>query len=196
MTEQRTRPRRIRVSGLQETQLPSLVETEQATAALYAEGGVPEAEVPARRLPEIVALTRAHNVRVAEADHVVAGYAAWRDEAPGVGVVETIAVHPDFQRLGVGSKLIETIRDEARDAGLKHLVLRCWEKAPWAIAFCRKLGFVSVDAQAPSMVAKWSEERSATGLRSGEVVMWAPVGEPPAAPADEDEETGEAGSES
>ena len=107
MTEERTRPRRIRVSGLQETQLVSLVEIEQASAALYGDGGFTEGEVPARKLTDIVALTRDHNVRVAEADHVVAGYTAWRDEAPGVGVITTIAVHPDFQRVGVGSKLIE-----------------------------------------------------------------------------------------
>lgn len=188
MTEERTRPTRIRVSGLQETQLPSVVEIEEAAASLYAEGGFPEGEVPARRLTDIVALTRAHNVRVAEADHVVAGYAAWRDEAPGVAVLETIAVHPDFQRVGVGSKLVETIRDEARDAGLKHLVMRCRTKAPWAMEFCRKLGFSAIGADAPSKVAKWGQERAATVLRPGEAVFWAAVGEAPEPPADEDEE--------
>jgi amino-acid N-acetyltransferase len=187
MTEQRTRPTRIRVSGLQETQLHALVEVEEAAAALYVESGFAEGEVPARRLTDIVALTRDHNVRVAEADHVVAGYAAWRDEAPGVGVIGTIAVHPDFQRVGVGSKLVATIEEEARDAGLKHLVIRCRTKAPWAMEFCRRLGFSAIGADAPGKVAKWGEDRAATGLREDEAVLWAPVREAPEPPADEDE---------
>ena len=133
----------------------SLVEIEQASAALYGDGGFTEGEVPARKLTDIVALTRDHNVRVAEADHVVAGYTAWRDEAPGVGVITTIAVHPDFQRVGVGSKLIETIRDEARDAGLKHLVIRCrtkahpmWKSRTWSNAWASR-------SAAPPASATW-----------------------------------------
>lgn len=189
MTEERTRPTRIRVSGLQETQLPSVVDIEKAGAAMYRDSGFATGEVPARQAMEIVALTRDHNVRVAEADHVVAGYAAWRDEAPGVGVIETIAVHPDFQRVGVGSKLIETIREEARDAKLSHLVIRCRTAAPWVMEFCRKAGFSPIGEDAPGKVAAWGQERAATGLPPDEVVLWATVGEPPAEPSDEDEES-------
>jgi hypothetical protein len=53
--------------------------------------------------------------------------------------------------------------------------------------FCKRQGFSPIGADAPGKVATWGQERAETGLRSGEVVLWATVGELPAEPADEDE---------
>jgi amino-acid N-acetyltransferase len=179
------------VGGLEEAQLAAVVELEKATTAMYYDAGFDGAEVPTRSMVEIAGLTRNHNVRVAEADYVVAGYAAWRDEEPGVGYIEDISVHPDFQRVGVGTKLFEAMRDEARDAGIPQLVVRVWTKAPWAMAFYKKLGFVLIDDGAPAPVAKWKEQRSSGRplTRPGEIAMWAPVGEAPKAADEDDDET-------
>src|SRR5262245_44417389 len=119
--DERTPPDRIRLTGLQEQQIEALTEIERATAAMYHALGFDAATVPARNVPDIVALTRKHNVHVAEADRVVAGYLAWRDEAPGVAYVEELCVHPDFHRFGIGSRLLEKAQDEAREAGLGEM---------------------------------------------------------------------------
>jgi ribosomal protein S18 acetylase RimI-like enzyme len=194
MTEDKVRPKRIRVSGLQETQLAAVAEVEQAATAMYHDAGFDAAEVPARSMTEIVTLTRDHNVRVAEADYMVAGYAAWRDEAPGVGYIEDISVHPGFQRVGVGAKLLETIRDEAREAGIKQLVVKCWSKAPWALEFYKRMGFTEIAEGAPAKVAQWKEQRSSSGrpfTRPGEIAMWTAIPEAPVVADDEDEQLAE-----
>jgi N-acetylglutamate synthase-like GNAT family acetyltransferase len=178
MSDERTPPKRIRISGLQEAHLPALAEIEQVTTAMYYERGFDAAEVPVRSVADITRLTRNHNVRVAEADHDVAGYTAWRDEAPGIAYVEELSVHPQFQRFGVGSCLMEKIRDEARDLGLKQVVLRCWTNAPWAMEFYKSAGFTPIDESAPEKVLEWKEMRSEGRplTRPGEIAMWTLVG--------------------
>lgn len=191
MSDDRTAPKRIRISRLQETQLVAVGEVETAATAMYYDHHFDAAEVPTRSLTEITALTRQHNVYVAEADHVVAGYAAWRDEAPGVAYVEEISVHPDFQRFGVGSRLMNEIIEDARSAKLKQVTLRCWTRAPWAMNFYKKLGFVEIDASAPDRVLAWRDERSGTGkpfTRPGEIALWAPIHEAPAVEDEPEEE--------
>lgn len=176
---ERTPPSRVRVSGLQEAQLQALEELDAACAAMYYAIGFDGAAVPVNRAADFAHLTREHTVHVAEADHVVAGYVAWRDEPPGVAYVAELAVHPDLQRFGVATKLLETVRGEARSARLTHLVARCWEKAPWAWGFYKKLGFAPIDAQAPARVQAWVAARAEGGrplTRPGEQIVWAAVG--------------------
>lgn len=189
MHDERTAPRRIRVSGLQETQLPALVELEQACTAMYHELGFDAAEVPARTLSDLAALGRQQDVRVAEADHVVAGYLAWHDEAPGVVYLEELSVHPDFQRFGVGTRLIEELRERALEHGLRHIVLRSWAKATWAQAFYEKAGFARLDGDAPLKVREWRAEREESGrplTRPGELILWATI--PAGAEPDDDDD--------
>ncbi len=38
-----------------------------------------------------------------------------------IGEIRALAIHPDYQHLGLGSKLIELLKKEARQLGLKHL---------------------------------------------------------------------------
>ncbi|WP_437971586.1 GNAT family N-acetyltransferase [Sorangium sp. So ce260] len=194
MHDERTAPKRIRVTGLQEAQLPALVAAEQACTARYQEIGADAAEVPARALPDIIALTRQHDVRVAEADDEVAGYLAWRDEAPGVAYLEQLVVHPDHQRRGIATRLLAELVERARELGMEQIVLRSREKASWAQAFCRKTGFAPLGDDAPAKVRAWRSEQEASGkplTRSGEVVLWAAI--PPKADeeADEDEALGD-----
>lgn len=189
MSEHRRRPKRIRVGGLQETQLAEVAEVDRAAVAMCQENGLGGEEMPGRAAADIVSLTRWHNVRVAEADHHVAGYSAWRDESPGVAYIEEMCVHPDWQRVGVGAKLMETIHEEARETKIKFIVLRCYEKARWALSFYKKLGFAPIDEQAPPKVQHWKEEIVASGrpfVAAGQIAMWAPVHEPP--PSEDDEE--------
>jgi amino-acid N-acetyltransferase len=181
--DDRTPPTHVRISkGLQETHLVELVRLDDRCAAMYHAIGFDAAEVPARSQADFVALSRHNSVRVAEADHAVAGFLAWHDEAPGVAYLVDAQVHPDFQRFGIASKLIEALRDEARSLGFEHVVVRCWERATWAMAFYRRQRFMGIDATAPAKVAAWKDERLASGrplTRPGEVALWSPIGPAP-----------------
>ncbi|AUX42923.1 amino-acid acetyltransferase [Sorangium cellulosum] len=194
MHDERTAPQRIRVTGLQEAQLPALVALEQACTAMYHAAGFDAAEVPARALPELIALTRRHDVRVAEADDEVAGYMAWRDEPPGVAYLEELSVHPDHQRRGIATRLLEELRERARELGMQQIVLRTRVKASWAQDFYRRAGFVPLGPDAPAKVRAWRSEREASGTpltRPGEVVLWSAIAPKPAEEPDDDGEAGD-----
>jgi amino-acid N-acetyltransferase len=190
-SDDRTPPTRVRISRLQEAHVNDLVKVDRACAAMYHAIGFDAAEVPVRGAAELANLTRDHNVHVVEADWSPVGYAAWRDEAPGVAYIEELNVDPEQQRFGLGSKLMEAVRDDARKHGLKHIVLRAWAKAKWAVAFYRKNGFVEADgATLPDDVMGWVTHRQESGrpvVRPGELLMFGEVGAAPA-PVEEPEE--------
>lgn len=196
MSDERTPPTRVRVSRLQEVQLPAVEKIDHACAAMYHAIGFDAAEVPVRSAAELVKLTRDHNVYVVEADWQPAGYAAWRDEAPGVAYIEEINVDPDVQRFGLGAKLLETIRDDARKARLKHIVVRAWTKAKWAMSFYQKHGFQEADGATtlPDDVMAWVTSKAESGrpvTRPGEVVLFGEVGAAPPEPPEDEEEAQE-----
>ena len=119
-------------------------------------------------------------MRVAEADGIVAGLLAWHDESPGVAYLADVQVHPNYQRFGIATRLLDALRDEARNLRLEQVVVRCWEKATWAMAFYRRQRFMPIDATAPAKVRGWKERaprHPAKPLtRPGEVALWSPIG--------------------
>jgi GNAT superfamily N-acetyltransferase len=181
--DDRTAPARIRITtGLQEDHLAGLLEIDRLCSAMYYAIGFDGAEVPAFSEADFVAIARANSVRVAEADHVAAGFLAWHDESPGVAYLVDVRVHPEYQRFGIATKLLDAMREQARTLRLEQVVVRCWEKATWAMAFYRRQRFMPIDATAPARVQQWKEERLATGkplVRPGEVALWSPIGPAP-----------------
>jgi N-acetylglutamate synthase-like GNAT family acetyltransferase len=192
MTErdERTPPKRIRVTGLQEAQMGAVVELDAACAAMYYELGFDGAEVPRRSAADLMALARGNRIHVAEADYVVAGYLAWHDEAPGVAYLAELSVHPDYQRFGVAGTLFDQLEAGARELRLHEVVVRCWEKASWAMGFYRSRGFAPIGASAPAKVLEWRKEHEVGRplTRPGEVALWAAVSAAPPAPVEEDDE--------
>jgi len=190
--DDRTPPKRVRVSGLQEAHLADLIEVDHACAAMYHAIGFDAAEVPIRSNLELVTLTRDHNVFVVEADWKAVGYTAWRDEAPGVAYVEELNVSPDLQRFGLGALLLKAIRDDARANRIKQVVVRAWTKAKWATAFYQANGFYELTGDAvPDAVRAWVVTKEASGrplVRPGEVVMWTDVGPAPPPPPEDEED--------
>jgi ribosomal protein S18 acetylase RimI-like enzyme len=187
--DDRTPPKRVRLEKLQEVHVPELIKIDRAAAEEYWALGFDAAEVPVRTNGEIYRLPKQHAVRVAEADYVVAGYSAFRDESPGVAYLEEITVHPDYRRFGIGRRLIEQVFEEARAANLKELVLRRWDKADWAVAFYEKLGFKPIDDSAPERVRGWLAEKTDGDrpfLRPGESALWVAI--PKAVAAEEEDE--------
>ena len=60
--------------------------------------------------------------------------------------VEELAVHPDYQGLGVGSFMLEQIEHAGRLRGCTHIVLEVAENNEEALKFYRKRSFVKLDA--------------------------------------------------
>ncbi|WP_127594353.1 GNAT family N-acetyltransferase [Paenibacillus lautus] len=52
-----------------------------------------------------------------------------------------IAVHPAYQRQGIGQRLIEAVKDMARVEGISKLRLRVLSSNPGAFSFYRNCGF-------------------------------------------------------
>ncbi|NUP04669.1 MAG: GNAT family N-acetyltransferase [Polyangiaceae bacterium] len=169
------------MSKLQEAHIDALKRIDHACCEMYWELGFDAAEVPTRTTQDFYAMPKFHAVRVAEADYDPAGFAAWRDEAPGVIYLEELAVHPAYQRFGIASKLMERLFEEAREGDFGEVVLRSWERAGWAQAFYRRLGFRPIDDDAPAKVRDWLAEKTDGGrpfLKPGEVVLWGSVPRP------------------
>lgn len=60
--------------------------------------------------------------------------------------VEELAVHPDYQGLGIGSFMFQQIEHAARLRGCTHVVLEVAENNEAALKFYRKRNFIKLDA--------------------------------------------------
>jgi N-acetylglutamate synthase-like GNAT family acetyltransferase len=78
---------------------------------------------------------------VYQEDDEVVGVSALsrRDEA--AGELRWVYVLPGHQRKGVGTALIESLEEKAREEGLSEMILFTDENASWAITFYEKLGY-------------------------------------------------------
>jgi amino-acid N-acetyltransferase len=175
-------PQRVRISKLTETQIDAVVAIDLAAKQSMQRSGVPAAELPARGLAGIAKLTKMHNVLVADADGTVAGWCAWRDESPGVAYLEDLAVKADLHRVGLGTKLVDAVCEQARGASLPVLLTRCWTSVAPARALLAKAGFVPLGSEPPEVadrVALWREEQESNaghGLaKEGQVVLLLPL---------------------
>jgi GNAT superfamily N-acetyltransferase len=170
-----TPPQRVRIAKLQDAQLDGVVAIDLACKQQLHHAGVPAAEEPARGTSGVARLTKLHNVLVADADGVVAGYAAWRDESPGVAYLEELAVKPELQRHGIAEKLLEAVRGEASALSLPILLTRVWTKNKPGEALLEKAGFVPLPAHTSERAALWQSEQQASGghglAKDGQVVM-------------------------
>ncbi len=175
MTERADRPERIRITKLQEAQIVELARIDRAAAEQYHALGFDAAEVPWRTESDFYLLPKDHAVRVAEADHAVAGYTAFRDVAPGVVYLDELSVAPELQRYGIGTALLERVLEECRELELGHILLRTWKKADWARAFYAKHRFQPIHMNAPENVRAWVAQQRGSGRpfdREGLDILW------------------------
>lgn len=170
-------PSKVRITKLQELQLDAAVAIDLECKSWLHRAGVSAADDPARGLPGFGKLLRSHNVLAADADGVTAGYIAWRDESPGVAYLEEIAVKPDLQRLGIGTKLLDAVKEEARGRGLPVLITRCWTKAASGTAFLKKAGLVPL-ASSEERAGFWKQEQEAAGpfVKEGQAALMFSLG--------------------
>ncbi len=167
-------PAKLRVTGLQEAHLDPVLAIDATCKAEHQARG---AELTALTLKELAQLPRKHNVRVAEADDVPVGFGAWRDEEPGVGVVEELSVLPPYREHGVAEALLDKFREEARAAGIGYLVVRAWEASPSSKDALLALHFRPLPTELPDTLARWFELTEAAGpvTLPGQVLLHALV---------------------
>ena len=173
--KRRAPPVKLRVTGLQEAQLSVLTRLEEQAAALRAEAGVPAERCIAQTAPEIVRMKRDHDVRVIEADQEPVGYLAWRDQAPGIAILERLLVEPSYRRFGLATRLLLEIGEKAKEHAIALAVCLCPETDLAAQRFLSKRGFLRSGplAEGPPLVLEWLEGAGAERLVLGVELWWA-----------------------
>ncbi len=78
-----------------------------------------------------------------------------------------IAIHPSYQRHGVGRKLMEAVKQLAAERGVRKLSLRVLASNPGAVAFYRSCGFTEQ--------GRLVEEFYLDGQYVDDILMWCPV---------------------
>jgi len=66
----------------------------------------------------------------------VMGYASGR-----AGAVYTLDVHPDYRRMGIGSRLIMALEEMLAAQGVQAIRLEAAVDRPWAVELYRKAGY-------------------------------------------------------
>ena len=168
--DDRKPPEKIRVTKLQEAQVSELRKIEASVADMFQAIGVSQEP---RSDMQIAQLTKRHDVLVAEADDHVAGYLAWADEAPGIANLVVLMVAPDFQRFGIGTRLLRELGESASAHGIETVVAPVCAKATWSMAFLGVRGFAPVNGAPPEKLTMWREEREPDVVQAGQRLWWA-----------------------
>lgn len=82
---------------------------------------------------------------VAKDGDKIFGYITFRNKHDAVVWVSSLYVDPDFQKKGIGRKLIESVEKFAKDSNCKLVALETHKDATWAINFYKKLGYELVN---------------------------------------------------
>ncbi len=77
----------------------------------------------------------------------IAGYVAWEpySKYKNYGYIANIAVHPQWRRKGISTKLRELAFEEMKKAGLKGVYYTTWHTNTAMIESSKKLGIIVVD---------------------------------------------------
>ncbi|MEM9694549.1 MAG: GNAT family N-acetyltransferase [Myxococcota bacterium] len=167
--DDRTPPTRIRITRLQEVQLPTAAALSDYSARLHHAHGVPPEAAIGLSEVDIGRLTRNHDVLIAEADDAPVGLMIWGDQAPGIAWIEHLVVHPDYQRFGIATKLLRDVGAKAKEHGVGEAVIAVHKQAPWALMFLGVRGFLPVSARKPpsEVLAAWLAEHGAAKTGHG-----------------------------
>ena len=93
---------------------------------------------------------------VAEEDDQIVGFILGRTIRSPIGLsdiawIEFIGIHPDYQRRGIGRKMVETWKEHCRQKGIKRVHIMLNGSDEWMQAFFEAQGFTRgelVDFQA------------------------------------------------
>lgn len=90
--------------------------------------------------------TQTKEVLIAKTDErVIEGYIAFRKKNDDVVWISSLYIDPQFQRQGVGEKLLNEVEKAAQETGCKLVALETHKSADWAINFYKKRGYEIVN---------------------------------------------------
>ena len=149
-----------------ERDLERVREIERAAGRLFAEAGMTEvaAHEPASA-DELRGYVRGERAWVAvdEAD-VPLGFVR-ADVVDGSAYIAELSVVPEFQRRGLGRRLVDEVAGWARARGLTALTLTTFRKVPWNARYYERLGFGALgETDLPPGLATIREREAERGL--------------------------------
>ena len=121
---------------------------EQAAAAMFSEDDLP-VELRYQVTDASLVVEAQRNGRLWSAldeNENVVGFALLR-MVGGYAHLEEMGVHPDHARQGIGTRLLGTVIDWAKDGGYSGVTLITFQHLPWNAPFYKRHGFVQVDEQ-------------------------------------------------
>lgn len=97
-------------------------------------------------------------IKVAEIDKKIAGF-GWLGTDPMRDSITSLAVLPEFQRQGVGSKLIVELENQARKMQIKRLTLHTGIANKKARNFFDRMGYKEVEVKLEKVISKDVSEK-------------------------------------
>ena len=85
-------------------------------------------------------------------DEIPIGVGALHIYSPFLGEIRSLAVKKEFQNKKVGSKLVNALLEEARDLGLKEVLVLTYQKE-----FFEKLGFKEIEKESIPEKKIWAD---------------------------------------
>ena len=85
-------------------------------------------------------------------DEIPIGVGALHIYSPFLGEIRSLAVKKEFQNRKVGSKLVNALLEEARDLGLKEVLVLTYQKE-----FFEKLGFKEIEKESIPEKKIWAD---------------------------------------
>jgi ribosomal protein S18 acetylase RimI-like enzyme len=84
-------------------------------------------------------------IKAVDSGMVVGGVAViYNYRRPQLGLIETLAVLPEFRRLGIGMKLVQFAMSKLFQNGMDASLITTWETNEAALALYEKLGFKTI----------------------------------------------------
>lgn len=81
-------------------------------------------------------------------------------EVDGHAHLEQLSVLPEFGRRGIGRRLVDAARTEARNRGHRRITLRTYRDVPWNAPFYASCGFVVSEPDTPLLLSLIETERA------------------------------------
>ncbi len=100
-----------------------------------------------------------HLIRVSERKGEVIGF-GWLNTDPMQDTITSFAVFPEFQRQGVGSKLIAELENQAKKVQIKKLIFHTGIENEKARNFFHKIGCKEVEVKFEKIISKKVNEQS------------------------------------
>jgi len=133
-----------RIVPAQSGHLAALPAIERAAADVFPEGMIPdEVKNYVLSVEEFKnALAQKHLWVAINTDNQPVGFAMVTVNASGESaMLAELDVDPDHQQQGLGTTLVQTVIEWARQKGIRHLSLTTFSTVPWNASFYEKMGF-------------------------------------------------------